>query len=220
MRRARRLVLGRVDKGVELPPELFDALVVEPADLADCFLGQLELFGGVVERQTGADGDRLLNALTPQAHRLIIGERQSACRLTRKRNDAARARMGSSVARADASYLPGPLQRVANLGGRRGTCLKQINQRESVGDVTTAHARLSGLDIDISHQKAPGGEWEEVSITLRAAPSFEALGSVFAAADPFALWSQAAKLMWMPWLIAAQPMLLSGGARLLPEIKR
>jgi hypothetical protein len=97
---------------------------------------------------------------------------------------------------------------------------ERINDRESAADVTIAHARLSGVDIGITHQKAPGGEWEEVSITLRAAPSFEALGNAFDGANPFALWTQTAKLMWMPWLIAAQPMLLAGGARLLPEIKR
>jgi len=90
--------------------------------------------------------------------------------------------------------------------------------RESGIDVTKASARLPGLDIDIIHRQSPNSDWEQVSINLRATPSFEALGRSFEAADPFALWVQAARLMWMPWLLAAQTMMLpEGRARNLPS---
>ena len=78
--------------------------------------------------------------------------------------------------------------------------------RESEIDATRASARLPGLDVDIIHRQSPNGDWEQVSINLRATPSFEALGRSFEIADPFTLWAQTARLMWMPWLLAAQTM--------------
>jgi hypothetical protein len=83
--------------------------------------------------------------------------------------------------------------------------------RESVTELTKASAHLPGLDIDIVHQQSPNGDWEQVSINLRAMPSFEAVGRLFETADPFALWLQAARLMWMPWLLTAQTMMLPDG---------
>jgi hypothetical protein len=47
-----------------------------------------------------------------------------------------------------------------------------------------------------------------VSINLRATPSFEAFGRWATAADPLTLWMQAARWMWIPWLMAAQTMML------------
>ena len=82
---------------------------------------------------------------------------------------------------------------------------------ESKIEATRASARLPGLDIDIIHRQSPNGDWEQVSINLRATPSFEALGRSFEVADPFTLWVQAARLMWMPWLLTAQAMLLPDG---------
>jgi hypothetical protein len=79
---------------------------------------------------------------------------------------------------------------------------------ESEIDVTKASARLPGLDIDIIHRQSLHGDWEQMSINIRATPSFEAAGRAFEAADPFTLWVQAARLMWMPWLLAAQTMIL------------
>lgn len=81
--------------------------------------------------------------------------------------------------------------------------------REKEIETTKASARLPGLDIDIVHRQSPNGDWEQVSINLRAAPSFETLGRSFEAADPFTLWTQAARWMWMPWLLAAQTMMLA-----------
>ena len=43
-------------------------------------------------------------------------------------------------------------------------------------EATKASAHLFGLDIDIIHRQWPNGDWEQVSINLRAIPSFEALG--------------------------------------------
>ena len=82
-----------------------------------------------------------------------------------------------------------------------GTC-----SRETEMDATRANARLPGLDIDILRRQSPDGDWEQISINLRATPSFEAFGRFFEAADPFTLWMQAARLMWTPWLLTAQTM--------------
>jgi len=90
--------------------------------------------------------------------------------------------------------------------------------RDSDIDATRASARLPGLDIDIIHQQSPNGDWEQISINLRATPSFEALGSLFEAANPFTFWVQATRFMWMPWLLTAQTMMLPAGRpRTLPS---
>jgi hypothetical protein len=80
--------------------------------------------------------------------------------------------------------------------------------RDSGIDATKASARLPGLDIDIIHRQSQNGDWEQMSINIRATPSFEAVGRSFEAVDPFTLWMQAARLMWMPWLLTAQAMML------------
>jgi hypothetical protein len=89
--------------------------------------------------------------------------------------------------------------------------------RENQIDTTKATAHLPGLDIDIIHRQSPNGDWEQVSINLRATPSFESFGRFAEIADPFTLWAQAARMMWMPWLLAAQTMMLPDGrTRALP----
>jgi len=91
--------------------------------------------------------------------------------------------------------------------------------QESEIEATKATAHLPGLDIDVVHRQSSTGDWEQVSINLRASPSFEALGRSFETADPFTLWAQAAHLMWMPWLLAAQTMKLPDGrSRALPNV--
>jgi hypothetical protein len=98
---------------------------------------------------------------------------------------------------------------------------EKIYSQESGINATKATARLPGLDIDIIHRQSPHGDWEQISINLRAMPSFEALGRSFEAADPFTLWVQAAQWMWMPWLLTAQTMLLpEGRPRTLPSAAR
>jgi hypothetical protein len=91
-------------------------------------------------------------------------------------------------------------------------------RRESEIDPIRASARLPGLAIDIIHRQSPNGGWEQMSINLRATPSFDALGSLFEAANPFTFWVQATRLMWMPWLLTAETMLLPAGQpRTLPS---
>src|SRR4029453_12284444 len=88
---------------------------------------------------------------------------------------------------------------------------ERTHSRESEIDATRASARLPGLDIDIIHGQSPNGDWEQISINLRATPSFDALGSLLEAANPFTFWVQATRFMWMPWLLTAQTMLLPAG---------
>ena len=69
---------------------------------------------------------------------------------------------------------------------------------------TRAIARLPGLDIEIMHRRAAEGDAEQISINLRAAPSFEAFGRALELANPFTFWAQAAQLAWLPWLKTAR----------------
>ena len=74
----------------------------------------------------------------------------------------------------------------------------EVNAAET--GTTRATARLPGLDIEIMHRRAVEGHGEQISINLRAVPSFEAFGRALEAANPFAFWAQAAQLAWLPWL--------------------
>ena len=71
-------------------------------------------------------------------------------------------------------------------------------------DATRASARLPGLDIEIVHRRAIEGDSEQISINLRAAPSFEAFGRALESANPFVFWMQTVQLAWLPWLEAAR----------------
>jgi hypothetical protein len=93
--------------------------------------------------------------------------------------------------------------------------------RESEIEATKASARLPGLDIEIIHRQSPNSEWEQVSINVRATPSFEMLGRSSEVADPFTLWMQAVSLMWMPWMLTTQTMMLPNRwSRTLPNVIR
>jgi hypothetical protein len=70
-----------------------------------------------------------------------------------------------------------------------------------------AIAHLPGLDIEILHRPSPDGEGEQISITLTAMPSFEALAKTFEALNPFAFWVEAMRFAWSPWLEATRVML-------------
>ena len=77
----------------------------------------------------------------------------------------------------------------------------------------TATARLPGLDIEVVHRRSPGEE--EISINLRAVPSFEAFGRFLEAANPFVFWAEATRLAWLE---AAHAVTLpSSAARTLPK---
>ncbi len=70
---------------------------------------------------------------------------------------------------------------------------------KSEAEVTKAVARLPGLDIEVRHFQSPDGLAEEISINLRATPSFEVFGRSVEALNPFAFWAAAMHLAWLPW---------------------
>jgi hypothetical protein len=81
------------------------------------------------------------------------------------------------------------------------------------GEIATrGRAHLPGLDIEIVHRRSPEGDAEEISINLKAVPSFEAFGRFLEQANPFAFWAQAARLAWFPWLAAAHAVMLPLGS--------
>jgi hypothetical protein len=71
-------------------------------------------------------------------------------------------------------------------------------------ETTKATARLPNLHVEIGHWRSPGGDSEQISITLQAVPSFAEFGRFLEAANPFALWAQALRLAWFPWQAAAR----------------
>jgi hypothetical protein len=85
-------------------------------------------------------------------------------------------------------------------------------------DVTTASARLPGLDIEIVHRPPSDGESEQLSIRLQATPSFEAFGGFAGTFNPFAYWVEAVQLAWSPWLNVAGAMLQPWSLPLLPGV--
>jgi hypothetical protein len=85
---------------------------------------------------------------------------------------------------------------------------------------TTASVHLPGLDIRIEHQRSAAGDFEQISINMRAVPSFEAFGRFLEQANPFAFWIQATQLAWAPWLEATRAMTLPwAGTVRLPHAK-
>jgi hypothetical protein len=88
-------------------------------------------------------------------------------------------------------------------------------------DETRAVAHLPNLDIEIVHRRLPDEDAEQLLISLRVRPSFEALGrwleapgpaSAWLALNPFLAWQQAALARWAPWLAAASRTLPGPGA--------
>ena len=67
-------------------------------------------------------------------------------------------------------------------------------------DETRAVAHLPSADVEILHRRAWDGREEQMSITLRAIPSFEALDRAFALVNPFAFWTRLLQNAWAPWL--------------------
>jgi hypothetical protein len=83
-------------------------------------------------------------------------------------------------------------------------------------DETKATARLRDLDIEIVHSRSPAGDAERITISLQAAPSFEAFGRFLEATNPFLFWMRFAETAWTPWLGAAAARLPSTNFRRLP----
>ena len=71
-----------------------------------------------------------------------------------------------------------------------------------------AIAHFPGLDVEISHRQSPDGLAEQISINLRAVPSFDAFAHAFEALNPFTFWAEAARLAWFPWLEAIRAVTL------------
>ena len=67
-------------------------------------------------------------------------------------------------------------------------------------DETRVIARLPSLDIEILHRRPWQGDEEQMVITVRAVPSFEAFGRFWAAANPFVFWARLMQVAWSPWL--------------------
>jgi hypothetical protein len=88
-------------------------------------------------------------------------------------------------------------------------------------DETRAVAHLPNLDIEILHRQLPDEHAEQLLISLRGQPSFEAFGrwldaarpaSAWLALNPFFAWQRTVLALWTPWLEA--------GARALPGAAR
>jgi len=75
--------------------------------------------------------------------------------------------------------------------------------KADIVETNRATAHLPGLDVEVVHRRAPDGLNEEISILLRAVPSFEAFFHALDTTNPFMYWVRAAELVWQPWLGAA-----------------
>jgi hypothetical protein len=88
--------------------------------------------------------------------------------------------------------------------------------QQSERGATKATAHLPGLTIEIVHRQSPGGDAEHISVNLQAVPSFEAFGRYLEAANPFAFWLQASRMVWFPWVEATRLAMLPFGSALSP----
>ena len=76
-------------------------------------------------------------------------------------------------------------------------------------DETRATARLPHLDVEIVHRRLPEEQAEQLAVSLRASPSFDAFARhldaqallwPWLAANPFVLWQRLLQVAWQPWL--------------------
>jgi hypothetical protein len=90
---------------------------------------------------------------------------------------------------------------------------KYLTDQRTDNGTTRATASLPGLEIEIVHRKSQEADAEAISINLQAVPSFEAFGKFIGTANPFAIWAQAVRMVWFPWLGATSALMLpwSGG---------
>ena len=81
-------------------------------------------------------------------------------------------------------------------------------------DETRAVARLPHLDLEIVHRRLPEQQAEQLAISLRASPSFDAFERhleaqtpfwPWLALNPFLLWQHMLLQAWRPWLDALPP---------------
>jgi hypothetical protein len=78
-------------------------------------------------------------------------------------------------------------------------------------DETRAVARLPHLDVEIVHRRLPDQQAEQLAISLRATPSFDAFTRhlqaqaplwPWLALNPFVVWQRMLQAAWRPWLEA------------------
>jgi hypothetical protein len=93
---------------------------------------------------------------------------------------------------------------------------KEREMPEGFFDETKATARLPNLDIEIVRSRSPAGDAERITISLQAAPSFEAFGHFLGATNPFLFWMRFAHAAWTPWLGASAARLPSRNFGRLP----
>ena len=74
-------------------------------------------------------------------------------------------------------------------------------------DETRAVARLPHLDIEIRHRRLPEEQAEQLTVSLKATPSFEAFAEFLARQAPWRLFAQMAQASWQPWLAASSALL-------------
>ena len=76
-------------------------------------------------------------------------------------------------------------------------------------DETRATARLAHLDIEIVHRQLPEERAEQLAISLRASPSFDAWARTadlqaalwpWLALNPLVAWQRLLRSAWQPWL--------------------
>ena len=67
-------------------------------------------------------------------------------------------------------------------------------------DETRATARLPNLDIEILHRRSWEGNEEQIVVTLRAVPSFEALSRLLEVSNPLLVWTRMMEAAWSPWV--------------------
>lgn len=85
--------------------------------------------------------------------------------------------------------------------------MPRSNDNDPVDEVR-AVAELPQLNIEVVHRRAPAADAEEVLISLRAAPSFEAVADhlrgpavwPWLMMAPMLMWQQAMRQTLMPWL--------------------
>ena len=112
--------------------------------------------------------------------------------------------------------MPPSKARTTHNAAPRGT-----NAGESASfnmDETKLTARVPSFDMEVVHREDPDAGAETISIHLRAAPSFDAVGRMLAGnvtswpmplaapmLAPMLVWSGMANAIWSAWLNAALP---------------
>ena len=85
------------------------------------------------------------------------------------------------------------------------------------GEAMKAVANLPGLDIEIVHHQSSDGLEEQISINLKAIPSFEAFARFYETMNPFVFWAEATRLVWFPWVEAMRAAMAQQGPTTLPK---